>query len=427
MAADGGPKMNDESTSSADFPVLNHIDIFPVEHEGERLICLRNPRIAEIPPILISELTLHILQYFDGTHSLEDIKEIFTSDYNVDLKRGNLEELVEKLDSSLLLESEYYREYWKNIEENFKKSSILDSSHAGLCYPADASELKRTIDNYYMKTRDVHPFHSFNNVKGIISPHIDYSRGWRSYVKAYSCLENCSARKFIILGTSHYANTQNPYIVTRKCFNTPFGTVNTDTEIIDYLENGSEQDIFDNEIAFRTEHSIEFQVIFLQHILKDRKDITIIPVLCNSFDNFIRKGISPREDPGVSGFLKTLREIDDDMGDDICYIAGVDMAHFGRKFGDEQELDREKLEWIEERDRISLSRISALDPEGFYRSVEQEKDERKICGLSSIYTLLSVTRADRAEILDYDKALEQNSDSVVTFASAAILNRDIQR
>ncbi len=419
--------MNDQNAETEIFPLLNNIDIFPVKHEGERLICLRNPRVTEMSPIVISELTLHILQYFDGKHSLQDIKDIFIKDYNVDLRKGNLEELVESLDNSLLLESEHYRQYWNNIEKDFRNSPILEGSHAGLCYPSDSEELERTINSYFRQTDNEFLLTADSGVKGIISPHIDYSRGWRSYVKAYRYLANSHARKFIILGTSHYANTMNPYIVTRKSFKTPFGTVNTDTEILDFLENETEHDISDNEIAFRNEHSVEFQVIFLQHILKDRNDYTIIPILCNSFDSYIRKGISPREDPAVSGFLKNLCEINDDMGDDICYIAGVDLAHFGRKFGDEEKLDQEMLEWIEKRDRFSLSRIAALDPEGFYRSVEEEKDKRKICGLSSIYTLLSAIGAERGKILDYDRAFEQNSDSVVTFTSAAILNQDIMR
>jgi len=58
-----------------------------------------------------------------------------------------------------------------------------------------------------------------------------------------------------------------------------------------------------------------------------------------------------------------------------------------------------------------------LDAEGFYRSVEEEKDWRKICGLSSIYATLNTLQAKRGVLLGYDQALEPDTGSVVTFAS----------
>ena len=58
-----------------------------------------------------------------------------------------------------------------------------------------------------------------------------------------------------------------------------------------------------------------------------------------------------------------------------------------------------------------------MDAEGFYRSVEAEKDWRKICGLSPIYALLSTMEAKKGILFDYDQALEPDTGSVVSFAS----------
>ena len=50
------------------------------------------------------------------------------------------------------------------------------------------------------------------------------------------------------------------------------------------------------------EHSIEFQVLFLQAIYGP--DIQILPVLCGSFARSIYRGGSPEDDEGVKRFLR---------------------------------------------------------------------------------------------------------------------------
>ena len=118
-----------------------------------------------------------------------------------------------------------------------------------------------------------------------------------------------------------------------------------------------------------------------------------------------------------SKFLSETKNIVNNYGDSVFIIAGVDMAHVGPKFGDSEEVNEETLSWIGNRDALSLKFTEEIDAEGFYRSVEEEKDRRKVCGLSSIYSMLKVTDATFGKILDYDNAIEEDTGSVVTFAS----------
>lgn len=65
----------------------------------------------------------------------------------------------------------------------------------------------------------------------------------------------------------------------------------------------------------------------------------------------------------------------------------------------------------------SLSHGEKLDAEGCYNSVEEEKDKREVCGLSPIYTMLSVAEATEGRVLDNAQAHEPEAGSVVTYAS----------
>ena len=289
-----------------------------------------------------------------------------------------------------------------------------------MSYPEKKDKLHDLLNEFYKKAEQKLPVkNGQGSLRGLVSPHIDFTRGGTSYAAAYrEILGRTDVKTFLIFGTTHYAQNNNPFILTRKPFSTPFGTVETDTELIDMIEGKCSWDLFEGEIFHRTEHSIEFQVVFLQHALQGKSDFKIVPVLCNSFHSFVTSGKSPSEDNRINTFLTELKILLDDFGDSAIVIAGVDLAHVGPKFGDKDQMDEKTLSWIRKRDALSLECTEKIDAEGFYRSVEEEKDKRKICGLSSIYSMLKVTDASYGTVLDYDNALEEDTGSVVTFASA---------
>ena len=400
-------------------PKLNPLEAFPVEHEGQRLICLRDPNSMSDKVMLLSQETIYIISLFDGINSIEDIQQKCEEKFGERIPDEELDHLINQLDEALFLDSNRFHDHKKKIVEDFHSSDIRPSSHAGHSYPLEADELKEWFEKYFTEAAEKEPHtKSEKKLKGLISPHIDFTRGGHLYAQAYRELdEKCEADTYIIFGTSHYAEVDNPFIFTRKSFETPLGVSQTDIDIIDRMARECEWDIFEGEIAHRTEHSIEFQVAFLQYILGEKKEYKIVPILCNSFFNLVQAGKSPVEDERISMFLKSFSSLVEELGDKAFIIAGVDMAHVGPKFGDREKVNEQMLASIKERDIKSLEFTEKLDAEGFYRSVEEEKDWRKVCGLSSIYATLSTIQADNAKLLGYDQALEPDTGSVVSFAS----------
>ena len=401
------------------YPKLIAVDAFPVEEDGRKMYCIKDPQNSDIAPLVVSELALYIMTFFDGNNSIDSVIATLKEKYGKEIERADLDSLVNMLDNSLLLENENYINHQQLIENNFFNSETRKAYLSGLSYPESKEKLNNLLDDFFEKAGKMLPQKNENEIlRGLVSPHIDFTRGGTSYAVAYrEILNKTNADTYLIFGTTHYAQNDNPFILTRKPFSTPLGTIDTDTEFLDRIEDKCKWDLYEGEIFHRTEHSIEFQVVFLQHILKE-KNFKIIPVLCNSFHQFVGNGSSPFEDKKISTFLTELKKIIDSYGDSVVVIAGVDLAHVGPKFGDKDQVDEKTLSWIRDRDAISLEYTEKIDAEGFYRSVEEEKDKRKICGLSSIYSMLKVTDASYGTILDYDNALEEDTGSVVTFASA---------
>ena len=400
-------------------PKLIAVDAFPVEEDGRKMYCIKDPQNSDIAPLVVSELALYIMTFFDGNNSIDSVISTLKEKYGKEIEKADLDSLVKMLDNSLLLDNENYINHQQLIENNFFNSDTRKAYLSGLSYPESKEKLNNLLDDFFEKAGNILPLKNENEIlRGLVSPHIDFTRGGTSYAVAYREIINKSnADTYLIFGTTHYAQNDNPFILTRKPFSTPLGTIDTDTEFLDRIEDKCKWDLYEGEIFHRTEHSIEFQVVFLQHILKE-KNFKIIPVLCNSFHEFIGNGSSPFEDKKISTFLTELKKIIDSYGDSVVVIAGVDLAHVGPKFGDKDQVDEKTLSWIRNRDAISLEYTEKIDAEGFYRSVEEEKNKRKICGLSSIYSMLKVTDASYGTILDYDNALEEDTGSVVTFASA---------
>jgi hypothetical protein len=407
------------NNKTSECPKLRYIEVIPAEADGERIICLRDPQNLSDNILAVSIETLRILSLFDGTKTVRDIQSLVMERFGELVISDDIENLIRQLDEALFLDSENFRDYKNRIESDFLGSEARDSSHAGLAYPEDPRELDRWFKAFFGKAEETAPHKTESGkLRGIISPHIDYRRGGVSYALAYRELPgDIEADTFIIFGTSHYAEVENPFIMTRKSFRTPLGEAETDRKIIGKLESTCRWDLYEGEISHRTEHSIEFQVAFLQHILNGRKKFRIVPILCNSFYRLIREGRSPNDDEKISRFLGAVGDIVRDMGDNVFIIAGADMAHVGLKFGDKEPVNELTLGAIRERDMLSLSFGEKMDALGFYRSVEEEKDWRKVCGLSPIYAALATIDAERGKLLDYGQALEPDTGSVVSYAS----------
>ncbi len=403
-----------------DYPKLRQIDAFPLETSGRKTIGLRDPSSLGDKVVVVSQPTFFVITLFDGKHSLLDIKAEYMRKYGEMLFTENLEEIVKQLDNNYLLESERYETYRRGMEDEFRKADMRPALFAGKSYESDSQKLMHQLETYFVSPQGPgKPVDGQTDkpIKGIIAPHIDFQRGGPCYAWAYKELaESLSPDLFIILGTVHHL-TQNPFVLTRKDFETPLGRVETEKNIIESLEKKVQFDLFQDEIVQKAEHSIEFQVIFLKYLYRDRKPFKIVPILCSSFQDVITQDNGPQQKPHLSDFVNALSEKVTESDYQTCFIASADLAHVGTRFGDPSPPSSASLQFIADEDRKMLSYVERMDADGFYQFIQREKDSRKICGLPPIYTLLRVMNTGEGKLLNYQQSVEPNGSSVVTFAS----------
>jgi AmmeMemoRadiSam system protein B len=253
---------------------------------------------------------------------------------------------------------------------------------------------------------------------GIAAPHVSPEGGWKSYADAYALLSpEHRERTFVILATSHYGAPEK-FGLTRKKFVTPLGECETDTRLVDWLERQGGDAVVMEDYCHSFEHTVELQVLFLQHALGP--GTRILPVLCGPFARSLAGGGNPEADEGVRRFLDALGELAAREGNKLFWILGVDMAHIGRRYGDQFDatVGEGAMSAVEARDRRRIGRIEAADPAGFWELVRENRDDLKWCGSSAFYAFLKAQPRARGELLRYEQ-WNIDEQSAVSFAGMA--------
>ena len=406
---------------SDEYPKLRAVEAFPVDHDGASVLALRDPAGYTSSVLMVPFGLLPVLKLFDGQHSIVDIQAAIMRAHGEMVFRHTIEEMIGTLDEHGFMESPDFAERRASIDQAFLASPTRPAAHAGGAYPGDADELRETFDRFFEQpagpgliARDGQP-NGGGDVSGVIAPHIDFHRGGPAYAWAYrEMAERCPADLFVVFGTSH-AVMPAPFALTRKDWETPLGAVRVDRSFVDSLETRCGASCFASEIAHRTEHSIEFQAVFLQYLYGGRRDFAIVPVLTSFAHEALMGGRPPAADPRVRSFLDAVTSTAEASGRRVAYVAGADLAHVGPRFGDPAPISPEHLARVEREDREMLSAVEGGDAEGFFASVARDGDRRRICGLSPIYALLRVLNGRRGELRHYGQW--PDPQAVVTYAS----------
>ena len=407
---------------NSDTPKLRAVDAIPLTYEGRRVLLLRDPLKLCANDVCIPMEAAFLLQFLDGKRTVLDIKTDFTRQTGSFLFSEELERLFTLLDNCYLLENETFRNALGRLREEFAQSAERPAFHAGTGYPEDQGELARLIDGFYCQAEGPQGADALSkdHIRGLIAPHIDVRSGGPTFAAGYNALKNSLSLPdlFIILGTGHQG-LENLFACTRKTFVTPFGPVQTDSDFVDRLLSDLPVDLTEEELAHRTEHVIEFQLIFLQHLYAGRHEFQIVPILCS----FEPDCLLPQKSDGraklFTQFAERLGMLVENTDKRVCVIASVDLDHVGPRYGDAFRPDRQTVTQHLAEDRELLSLLSRGQTEQFLKEVARQNQSKKICGFSPIYTLMHILPGVRGELLKLDHTMVDDQGSFVTYAAMA--------
>lgn len=416
---------------SLETPALRPLEIIPVQDRGRQLLLVRDPLgvlegMAALPP---DPLIIAILQNADGTKDAGEIAAAAREMTGLIVTADKIRHIIKEMDAALLFYSENFRDKWMARSEQYRQLpmrpvGVFDTRDKLLLLKQLGDEMRRhKVGRNGPPERLELPS---NDVRAILAPHIDYRRGGETYAWAYKALvENTRATTFIVLGTLHRPSGQL-IIATDKAYDTPWGPVEVDKEMLAELGELYPHELREEEFLHLNEHTIELQVVYLKHLMGDRP-FKILPLLVSSIDEILllEPAVAPTESPEVRDICSALRTLMQRHGERVALIGGVDFSHIGPEFGDEGLNTPEREAEIRAADDEALRAIEAVDAGAFFDSFRPSLNERRVCSVAAIYLVLETVRGLglSAKRLAYQQANNAERSCLVSFAAVAFCDK----
>ena len=397
-----------------------NLDFMASPSEERPGLMIRDPYQFSDKTLIIPPPLVPALQLFDGASTPLDLRQALvelTGDLQVSELAGHLTQV---LSEAGFLEDATYERLRDDTKAGFAAARTREASHAGAAYPDDAAEIKEVFSEYMTPPADQPPPEPMANLVGIAAPHVSPWGGVESYRDAYLALgPEYRERVFVVLGTSHYGAGER-FGLTRKNFVTPIGESRTETSMVDRLAAAAPGAVEMEDYCHRTEHSIEFQVAFLQHIYG--ADVRILPILCGPYAKSLMEGGMPEDDENVRRFLGALGELHAAHSRELMWVLGVDMSHVGRRYGNPSPATayQDQMLAVSARDKDRIERIAAGDARGFWDMVQPDQDDLNWCGSSPFYTFLKAVPEARGQLRRYQH-WQIDPQSVVSFAAMSFV------
>ena len=400
------------------YPILRNLQFSPIKEGEEQYIVLWDPSGLSKEKLVLPLNYFFIIQHFDGDHSLHEIGALYLKRFGEFLMPGKVEQLVGDLEAKLFLEGDRTEGAKAQARHAYREAAVRPAGFAGKSYEADRGQLKKQIDGFFSSKEGPDFKPSANKgklIKGLVVPTYELRQAGPIYAWAYKELQEAQQPDvLVIIGTAH-AGLEGLFALTDKDFETPLGIVPVDRAIMDRLK-ALVPEYFEEDMAHLSEHSIEFQLPFVQTNTGASAAIPIVPIL-SSFSAMSLSDPSVRA--SVERLLAALREAISASGKTVCIIAAGELAHLGMRYGDSAPPTDFSFHRAMQYDLEMLKHVEDLKAEEFAGYIQKEKDQRRISGFSPIYCLLRLIEAERGQVLRYDRGITDQYNSTVTYASMA--------
>lgn len=390
------------------------LHIQQVEHDGQTLTLVQDPLGILGETLCLTEFAGTLFSVLDGVRTVEEVEAIFRPVGSASLPPGFIRARIEEMKRCGLLEDEVYWRRKREILEEYRRAMVRPPSHAdGSTYPADPEMLRDWLEAI-LNSPEATGEWTGDAPRILVAPHIDFRVNTSVYASAYRTLRGHAYDRVILLGTGH-SISEGLYCPTLKAYSSPLGATRTDTTATRRLLDAANGIAAPDDFPHRGEHALEFQLLFLQHLL-GADAFELIPILCGSMQELVHRVTRLGKAPWVRPFLAALREIIEEEGKRTLVVAGVDFSHIGLRFSHEIPA-LEMLEETRRHDRTLVEALSAWDAEAFWETELRSGSHFNVCGFSTLSTILESMETPGAKCLAYDIWDDSPTGSAVTYAA----------
>lgn len=390
-------------------PRLRPTEAVPLDDDRRGQFALRDPSGLAEAVVTVTEPALFILSLFDGQHELHGVLEKFEARYGQRLGESTLVNLVENLRSARMLEGPAFEAHVAALVAEYRAAPVRKSLVGRQL--GSGKELQASLARMLPLVEGLPATNG--KVVGLVAPHLDYARGGPCYAEAYGALRGrAHPDRCVILGTNHFGRSTS-VVATAKAFETPLGVTDVDTSFLETVEQRCGFDLREGEFDHQREHSVELQVICLQHLF-GAQSFKIVPFLCPDLCG--PTGTKPSDGRGVDlrVFAHALAGAMKADGADTLLVGGADLSHVGTQFGDSFRLDEPFLRFLDEHDRRALAHLESSRPDDFVGALAREGNATRVCSAGCMFVVASVLQDARPTLLRYYQAVSQDAQICVS-------------
>jgi AmmeMemoRadiSam system protein B len=446
--APSAPPPFDPASPHQQRPKLRPIRGFAAQGQGPDgnpvpILGLADVRQISEKVVFTSPAVQAILPLMDGGHDLDQI----VTQVGRGLTRQMMEQLVAQLDDAALLEGPRFEAMLRKSREDFDASPILppassaqfaDSAvEAARKGPATdeqkaaegAQRVRELFDQWMAQVLKDVPEPSFDRLpKAIVAPHIDYGRGWMNYASIYGRMRVCDRPdRVVILGTNHFG-LGTGVVGCDKGYETPLGTCELDEAMVQGLKARLGDKLFEHRFDHEREHSIELQMMWIQHIFgKDDKGnypkvfgaLVHDPVVANG-ESYDGSGVA------FEPFVEALKSTLAGLPGRTLLISSADLSHCGPAFGDQRPLAGEDPEveqirnGILQHDMQMLELVAKNKPADLIGAMAWQQNHTRWCSIGNLCATLKAVEPSEIKLLNYAAAMDQQGVTLVSHAAMAM-------
>ncbi|NPA26801.1 MAG: AmmeMemoRadiSam system protein B [Chloroflexi bacterium] len=400
------------------YPRLRSLRVIPFRYRDTPGFLLQDPLHLSPHTLFLPADFAPVLMFMDGTNSPQAIRAKMLLRYGLPVPPEVLDQLIHDLDQAYFLDNARFRAYLAQRLEEYRRAPHRAPSHAGEAYPADPTALRQTLEAYLQAVSEL-PARPSGTIQGVISPHIDYTRGQRVYAATWAYAQDAvrAAERIIVLATDHNA-PPGSITLTRQHYATPYGVLPTDRALVDRLAQAlGEDEAFRHEVHHIGEHAAELALVWAHH-MRGGEPVEVVPILLGGLDHYFGSGLHPRQDARWTRAAEVLRAALAEKPS--LLVAAVDLAHVGPAFGDPTPWGPGDKKRLRAADEALLQTIQAGQPDAFYETIAATQDRYRICGFGPLYLYLRVLEGLPTTVVGYEQTpADEQFGSVVSIAGGA--------
>jgi hypothetical protein len=265
---------------------------------------------------------------------------------------------------------------------------LREPAVAGQFYPADSVSLTELLTQFCSRQIDRVA------ATGIMVPHAGYVYSGAIAGKVFDRVT--IPNRVILLGPNHHGAGHPGAVYASGRWKTPLGEIDIDAALAQELIESCSFLQADTQ-AHRLEHSLEVQVPFIQHL---NPQATLVPIC-----------LGHQQLNQLLSIAAAIADAVHRSPEPVLLIASSDMTHF------------ESAKSALLKDRMALDCIEALNPEGLFRTVVEQRIS--MCGFIPTVVMLKAALllgATQSEIVAYGNSGDVTNDynDVVAYAAALV-------